>query len=99
MYQFQRSMRAWTMSHPSSPTIAPIPTSLPNSVTPVTIAVNLPARILRDDNGVIWADVPALPGCVAGGAELDEVLANLREAAEGWLLAKNDIETRGWPEG
>ena len=45
----------------------------------------------------VWADVPALPGCVAGGAELDEVLANLREAAEGWLLAKHDVETKGWP--
>ena len=65
--------------------------------TPITIAVSLPARIHHDDDGVIWADVPALPGCVAGGAELDEVLANLREAAEGWLLAKQDVETRGWP--
>ncbi|MGC8640818.1 MAG: type II toxin-antitoxin system HicB family antitoxin [Isosphaeraceae bacterium] len=67
--------------------------------TPITIAVSLPARIHRDQDGVIWADVPALPGCVAGGAELDEVLSNLREAAEGWLLAKNDLETKGWPKG
>ena len=42
-------------------------------------------------------DVPALPGCVAGGENLDDVLANLKEAAEGWLLAKGDIETKGWP--
>ena len=69
------------------------------SATPVTITVSLPARIHRDRDGVLWADVPALPGCVAGGAELDEVLANLREAAEGWLLAKNDLETKGWPNG
>ena len=64
---------------------------------PVTIAVNLPARIRRDADGAIWADVPALPGCVAGGENLDEVLDNLKEAAEGWLLAKGDIETKGWP--
>ena len=64
---------------------------------PITIAVNLPARIHRDQDGVLWADVPALPGCVAGGENLDEVLANLKEAAEGWLLAKGDIETKGWP--
>jgi len=64
---------------------------------PITIAVNLPARIHRDQDGAMWADVPALPGCVAGGENLDDVLANLKEAAEGWLLAKGDIETKGWP--
>jgi predicted RNase H-like HicB family nuclease len=64
---------------------------------PISIAVNLPGRIHRDPDGAIWADVPALPGCVAGGEDLDEVLANLKEAAEGWLLAKGDIETKGWP--
>src|SRR5271157_3865544 len=68
-------------------------------ITPITIAVSLPARVHHDEDGVVWADVPALPECVAGGVELDEVLANLREAAEGWLLAKHDVETRGWPKG
>ncbi len=56
-------------------------------VVPVTILVNLPAMIHRDDDGALWADVPALPGCVAGGESLDEVLSNLKEAAEGWLFA------------
>jgi predicted RNase H-like HicB family nuclease len=69
----------------------------PDRAVPTTIAVNLPARIHRDDDGALWADVPALPGCVAGGATLDEVLSNLKEAAEGWLLAKGDVETKGWP--
>jgi predicted RNase H-like HicB family nuclease len=64
---------------------------------PITIAVNLPARVHRDPDGAIWAEVPALPGCVAGGEDLDEVLTNLKEAAEGWLLAKQDIATKGWP--
>jgi predicted RNase H-like HicB family nuclease len=64
---------------------------------PISIPIDLPARVHRDDDGVLWADVPALPGCVAGGESLDEVLANLKEAAEGWLLAKQDIETNGWP--
>jgi predicted RNase H-like HicB family nuclease len=59
---------------------------------PTSIAVKLPARIHRDEDGALWADTPALPGCVAGGADLDEVLANLTEAAEGWLLAKHDNE-------
>jgi predicted RNase H-like HicB family nuclease len=64
---------------------------------PISIPIDLPARFHRDADGALWADVPALPGCVAGGETLDEVLANLREAAEGWLLAKQDIETKGWP--
>ncbi len=29
---------------------------------PITIAVNLPARIHRDQDGAMWADIPALPG-------------------------------------
>jgi predicted RNase H-like HicB family nuclease len=67
-------------------------------IIPITLNVGLPARIHRDDDGAIWADVPALPGCIAGGETLDEVLTNLREAAEGWLLAKQDLETKGWPD-
>jgi predicted RNase H-like HicB family nuclease len=68
------------------------------SEIPITLAVSLPARVHRDADGAIWADVPALPGCVAGGDDLEEVLSNLKEAAEAWLLARGDIETRGWPE-
>ena len=84
------------MNHPSQTASLPVQMS-PKPITPITIAVSLPARIHHDEDGVFWADVPALPGCVAGGAEVDEVLANLREAAEGWLLAKHDVETNGWP--
>ena len=64
---------------------------------PISIPIDLPAQVHRDADGILWADVPALPGCVAGGESFDEVLANLKEAAEGWLLAKQDIETKGWP--
>jgi predicted RNase H-like HicB family nuclease len=85
------------MNQPSETAGRPFGASPQEPITPITIAVSLPARVHRDEDGVVWADVPALPGCVAGGVELDEVLANLREAAEGWLLAKHDIETRGWP--
>jgi predicted RNase H-like HicB family nuclease len=35
--------------------------------------------------GGYWAEVPALPGCVSEGDSLDETLANIREAAQGWL--------------
>jgi predicted RNase H-like HicB family nuclease len=37
------------------------------------------------EEGGYWAEVPALPGCVSQGETLDETLANIREAAEGWL--------------
>jgi predicted RNase H-like HicB family nuclease len=33
----------------------------------------------------LGAEVPALPGCVSEGETRDETLANVREAAEGWL--------------
>ncbi len=34
--------------------------------------------------------VPALPGCWSQGATREEALANVREAAEGWLEAQQD---------
>ena len=37
------------------------------------------------EEGGFWAEVPALPGCVSEGETLAETLANVREAAEGWL--------------
>ena len=37
------------------------------------------------DEGGFWAEAPSLPGCVSQGETFDEVLANIREAAEGWL--------------
>jgi predicted RNase H-like HicB family nuclease len=41
------------------------------------------------DEGGFWAEVPALPGCVSQGETVEEVRANVREAIEGWLLAKD----------
>jgi predicted RNase H-like HicB family nuclease len=37
------------------------------------------------EEGGFWAEVPALPGCVSEGNTLEETLAHIREAAEGWL--------------
>lgn len=37
------------------------------------------------EEGGFWAEVPALPGCVSQGESLQETLANVREAALGWL--------------
>lgn len=39
------------------------------------------------EEGGFWAEVPALPGCASQGETMDELLANVREAIEGWLEA------------
>lgn len=40
------------------------------------------------EEGGYWGEVPALPGCVSQGETLDELLANLHEAVEGYLSAE-----------
>jgi predicted RNase H-like HicB family nuclease len=37
------------------------------------------------EEGGLWAEVPAIPGCATQGETLDELLQNLREAIEGAL--------------
>ena len=43
------------------------------------------------EEGGFWAEVPALPGCVTEGDSMEEVMANLKDAIEGWLAV---AETR-----
>lgn len=43
--------------------------------------------IYRDEEGMFIAEVPALPGCLSQGATRQEALANIREAAEGYLAS------------
>ena len=42
------------------------------------------------EEGGFWAEVPALAGCVSQGETLAETLANIREAAAGWLEVADD---------
>lgn len=37
------------------------------------------------EEGGLWAEVPALPGCATQGETMDELMFNLREAIEGCL--------------
>lgn len=37
------------------------------------------------EEGGLWAEVPALPGCASEGETLEELLANVHEAVEGCL--------------
>jgi predicted RNase H-like HicB family nuclease len=41
------------------------------------------------EEGGYWAEVPGLPGCFSQGETRDELMANVREAIEGYLLAAN----------
>ena len=57
----------------------------------VDIAVMLTAIVRPEpDAGGYSAFIPALPGCHTQGETLDEVRANLREAAEGWLAVAHE---------
>ena len=39
------------------------------------------------EEGGYWAEVPAIQGCATQGETREELLANLREAVEGCLVA------------
>ena len=42
--------------------------------------------IYEAKEGGLWAQVPAIPGCVTEGDTREELIANLRDALEGCLL-------------
>jgi predicted RNase H-like HicB family nuclease len=42
------------------------------------------------EEGGYWAEVPALPGCVSEGETIEEVRANIRDAAQGWLAVASE---------
>ena len=52
--------------------------------------MNVKAIIHEDEDGGYWAEVPVLPGCATQGETIEELLANLREAIEGYLSV--DVE-------
>ena len=63
------------------------------TIRPVTVqfAVTLTAPVYAEpETGGYSAEVSALPGCYTQGETLEEVRANLREAAEGWLGSTHD---------
>jgi predicted RNase H-like HicB family nuclease len=57
----------------------------------VQFTVTLTALVYPEsETGGYSAEVPALPGCYTQGETLEEIQANLREAAEGWLGSAHD---------
>ena len=66
-------------------------TTTPAQPVVVDVAVTLTAIVRPEpDAGGYSASIPALPGCHTQGETLDEIRANLREAAEGWLAVAHD---------
>ena len=47
--------------------------------------MDLKLIIHKADEGGYWAEIPALKGCVSEGDTKEEVLYNIKEAAQGWL--------------
>ena len=50
--------------------------------------MKIKAVVHEADEGGLWAEVPAIPGCASQGETLDELMHNLREAIEGCLSAE-----------
>ena len=50
--------------------------------------MEIKAVIHEAEEGGYWAEVPSLPGCVTEADTLDELKANIVDAAQGWLVAQ-----------
>ncbi|NJO42585.1 MAG: type II toxin-antitoxin system HicB family antitoxin [Cyanobacteria bacterium CRU_2_1] len=55
--------------------------------------MKIKAIVHSAEEGGYWAEVPALPGCITEGDSMEELLANLKDAIEGWLEVANSSET------
>jgi predicted RNase H-like HicB family nuclease len=54
------------------------------------LPLKIKAVIHPAEEGGYWAEVPALPGCITEGDTMEEVMANLKDAIEGWLDVANN---------
>jgi predicted RNase H-like HicB family nuclease len=50
--------------------------------------MKIKAVVHEAEEGGLWAEVPAIPGCASQGEAFDELMQNLREAIEGCLAAE-----------
>ncbi|NEQ19656.1 MAG: type II toxin-antitoxin system HicB family antitoxin [Microcoleus sp. SIO2G3] len=41
------------------------------------------------EEGGYWAEVPALPACIIEGDTWEELMANLKDAIQGWVELAN----------
>jgi len=52
------------------------------------------AVVQKAEEGGLWAEVPALPGCMTQAETMNELKKNLLEAVELWLEASTAAETK-----
>jgi predicted RNase H-like HicB family nuclease len=52
--------------------------------------MKIKAIVHAAEEGGYWAEVPALPGCIIEGDTWEELMANLKDAIEGWLEVANE---------
>jgi predicted RNase H-like HicB family nuclease len=55
--------------------------------------IKLPVVLHSGEDGYVIAEVPVIPGCISQGRNVEEALANIREAAE---LCLANREEEGW---
>lgn len=53
--------------------------------------MKIKAIIHPAEEGGYWAEVPALPGCITERDTMEDVMANLNDAIEGWLNVANSM--------
>jgi predicted RNase H-like HicB family nuclease len=70
----------------------PLQKNTPAAAHPITVevTVRLQAIALPEDDGGYSVAVPALRGCSTQGDSIEDVQANIVEAAEGWLASMHD---------
>ena len=54
--------------------------------------MKIKAIIHPAEEGGFWAEVPALPGCITEGDNIDEVIDNLQDAIQSWLEVANESQ-------
>ncbi len=54
--------------------------------------MKIKAIIHPAEEGGFWAEVPALPGCITEGDNMDELINNLQYAIAGWLEVANESQ-------
>ena len=59
--------------------------------------MKIKAIIHSAEEGGYWAEVPELVGCITEGDTMEEVMANLKDAIEGWLDVANSRKTKYFP--
>jgi len=57
--------------------------------------MNIKIVVHEAEEGGFWGEAPALPGCASQGDTLDELMANMREAIEGWMAADVPVPSPG----